>query len=458
MKRTYSFFAIALFIAITFCSNAQTRLENVNSVVGNVTKTIIRETATFHSISYFETAIGHYFAYYDGSSGSVITVPININFSVNDFVISDDSVFFCGIFYTIGSIGHFNIQDFFYGSHTYYNTSFNFYYNTAASPVYVRSFDKMVAFSDSGIRKVAAIGMLTNNSYAVMEARYAFSPNNTTVSYVVGTAGDAVLDIALTDNYVVTAGFNSILGVGPLPFVRVYERGSLFQSGGPQDTVTFFSKYGSQTVRFNARQLVLSHLQGDDFALAAYWRNLNATTDTGTFISLQNIAANHDVSWISSMVTTQYRQNGGWQLHGLTPMDNSSYFYLLQTAEIVNLSTDESLLFMLTPSMFSLAPYGGTMTVKQMNRPQLTSIDARAGYWGFVSCGIDYITPDNMVCCLSTSNTPGCSNDRIMPIYPIDMVGSEQYDAFQVNSGGTVFIGSTVGTPIMLEKHIFCKE
>lgn len=457
MKRTYSFFAIALFIAITFCSHAQTVTMNVNSTQGIITKTITREIVAGRAIIYYETAAGHYFAYCDGSTSAVTSVPININYSVNDFVISNDSVFFCGIFNsTQGFFGHFDIQDFFYNT-------FESFYTTGAfncsSTYTIKSFDKMVTYIESGQRMLAAVGQDYYGSTVVIEVRYTF--NAASIGYNVGlitNVNEVIYDIALTDNYVITAGFANISGVGDVPSVRVYERASMFQGSGSQDTITYFSKYGSQTVEFNNSQLVLSHLQGDDFALAAYWRNLNSTTDTGTFVSLHTISTNHDALWVNSMVTTQYCQNGGWQLHGLTPMDNSSYFYLLQTAEIANLSTDESLLFMLTPSMFTLAPYGETMTVKQMVKPRLTSIDARAGSLGFVSCGINYTYPDNMVCCLSMSNTPGCSNDRIMPIYPIDMVGSELYDAFQVYSSTVAVPLSYIGTPIMLTKDVFCNE
>lgn len=456
MKRIYSFFAIALFVAITYGSHAQTVTMNISSMQGIVTKTIVRETVSARAIIYYETAAGHYFAYCDGSTSAVTSVPININYSVNDFVISNDSVFFCGnTNASQGFFGHFDIQDFFYNTHTFYTASpFN---STFFSTI--KSFDKMVTYTESGIRMLAAVGHDINDLTVVIEVRYTL--NTPSIGYNVGSisnSNEEIYDIALTDNYVVTAGFANISGVGNVPSVRVYKRGSLFQNGGPQDTVAYFSKYGSQTVAFNNTQLVLSQLQGDDFALAAYWRNLNSTTDTGTFVSLHSIATNHDVLWTSSMVTTQFHHNGGWQLHGLTPMDNSSYFYLLQTAEIANLSTDESLLFMLTPSMFSLAPYGGTMTVKQMVRPQLTSIDAKAGNLGFVSCGINYTYPDNMVCCLSMTNSPGCSNDRIMPIYPIDMVGSEQHHAFQLYSSTVAAPASNIGTPIMLTKDVFCNE
>lgn len=423
----------------------------------NVQKTVIRETTALHSISYIETPTDHYFAYYDGSSNSAKEIRINTGFSINDFVIDNDSVFFCGSnVANQACVGHFDIQDFFNGTQSYFSTSFPFYYIDNGMLQTISSFEQMITYEESGHRRLATTGYISSIGSVVTEIYYDLT---TSIKYKIGQLSinsERIRDISLTDNYVLTAGFTN--SSPSLPIIRVYERSSMFKTGGPQDTITYFRKYGPQTVLFDPEQLLLSHLQGDTFAMAAYWRNNNSNVDTGTFVSMQRVESTHHITWLNSMVTTQFRQSGGWQLRGMTGMDNTAHFYLLQTAELPNYTNYTDLLFTLTPSMFNLAPYGSTMTMARTAEPTVLSIDALSNHAGFVSNGYRINYPLQLVYYLTSSYTQNCLASATQPIYPIDMTLREQLKGFNVYSGTGNNFSINTGTIHIVNMNIECTE
>ena len=457
MKKYLLHLILLAFVAMSPVVQAQAGLKS--SQFGSaIQKTIIRESASPRSISYVETATGHYFAFSDGSANPMTLNNIVTTFSVNDFYISDDTVFFCGSNTANRAfLGHFEINDFFFGTHSYSYTAFNFF--SADNITLIITFDKMVAFEENGVRKLAVIGYDQNPEPLVTEVLY--NVGTGTVTYTVGQLSgstEELYDIALTDHYVVTAGFRHFPNLIARPSIRVYDRSSMFQAGGPQNTVNCLSKYGSQTVSFDPTQLVMSHLQGDTFAVATYWRHNNSNNDTGVFVSMQRIASSGQVAWVNSLVTTQSFQNGGWQLRGMTVMDYSSHFYLLQNAEVTNVSSNVDLLFTLSPSMFLLAPYGGTMSMAYTDEPMFMSIDAIANTVGLFSNGYMTNDPLRMFHYFTTTYSQHCLNHGTQQIYPIDMIVRVLSDAFTVNHNTGIIPSPVMAVQSGLGENTDCTE
>ena len=457
MKEKLSLLIFVAFVATSPMVQAQAGLKS--SQFGSaIQKTIIRETASPRSISYVETATDHYFAFSDGSANPMILNNISTAISVNDFYISDDTVFFCGSnIANRAFLGHFEINDFFFGTHSYSYTAFNFF--SADNITLIKTFDKMVAFEENGVRKLAVIGYDQNPEPLVAEVLY--NVGTGTVTYTVGQLSgstEEIYDIALTDHYVITAGFRYFSNVIARPSIRVYDRSSMFQAGGPQDTVNCLSKYGSQTVSFDPTQLVMSHLQGDTFAVATYWRHNNSNNDTGVFVSIQRIASSGQVAWVNSLVTTQSFQNGSWQLRGMTAMDYSSHFYLLQSAEVTNVNSNVDLLFTLSPSMFLLAPYGGTMSMAYTDEPMFMSIDAIANTVGLFSNGYTASNPLRMLHYFTTTYSQRCLNHGTQQIYPIDMIVRVSTDAFTVNHNIGITFNNSNAVQSVLGENTECTE
>lgn len=86
-----------------------------------IEKTIIQELKYPMSISYVETLTEHRFVLYDGTNNPLSLIRIDANIFVNDFVIEDDTVFFCGrnSLNNQGVFGHFHINYFYNATYSY---------------------------------------------------------------------------------------------------------------------------------------------------------------------------------------------------------------------------------------------------------------------------------------------------------------------------------------------------
>lgn len=111
------FFSLTSFFSVLL---AQTSVLAHAKMPFPIEKTIIREYSYPTTISYLANDSCGYFVYADASL-SAICSPMDAKYNITDFVIDNDSVFFCGVNSKgRGFIGFFDINDFFFGTNNYF--------------------------------------------------------------------------------------------------------------------------------------------------------------------------------------------------------------------------------------------------------------------------------------------------------------------------------------------------
>lgn len=429
-----------------------------NALMPNaIEKTIIRELQFPASISYVETQTEHYFVYHDGSINPLEVVEINPNLYVKDFVISDDTVFFCGRnpVTDMGFVGHFEISSFFSLTSSYTYTG-----NPMFCPYgHVASFNKMTTFSLNGARKMGLIGEDPTGQQVVAEIRY--SPSISTYDYTTGelpsTSNETFMDITVTDNYVVTAGFRTVNGMRGLN-VRVYSKNTMFQTGGSQDSSAYFKSNNYVPFYFYDDQLLLSHHQLDSFSLAAYVWDTNTQPLAATYIGIYNIGANCYVSNALTALASQYKQSGNWILRGMTPVEQSSHFYLLQNAEMPNYNNLVNMVFEMNNNTFVSAVGGLYKPIRVDSDLTLQSIDAHPSYTGFVTNGNRVSDPPYLRYYDATVNGVKCTmQDSVLFHFSIveRKRAHESFNlVFETDMNFITYLGSYMQIPVDIE----CKE
>lgn len=342
----------------------------------NVDKTIIRSCQGAASISYYETAYGHFFLYYDSLSSNAVSLPIQMVFSVNDFMIDGEDVYFCGTTNSsTGLWGHFRICQFFFGTREYEYSNFLF----PASGGFVKTFKRIELLSSTPHPKMALIGTGSATSLVV---ELVYNPVIQNLSYRMGEVdalyNESIEDIVVTDNYVVTLGY-LMSGTEGHPCMRVFLRNNMFSANGPQNVLHEYLSNTPVVSDFDTGQIVSSHLDADYFAVGSFWRGPNSSYNEGTYIGIYEVekmgntfVPRHD----TSMITNQVNYSSSWRLRGMTGYDLSSYFYLLQNADIVDFGFS-SIVFELDLSMF-LNPTG-SIVVRVRDDAIMQSIDT-SGY------------------------------------------------------------------------------
>ena len=206
MKKNIFKSILFLFILLSVANlSAQTSQIYEMQLPYPVSRTIVREAAAPISIVYAETSQGHYFIHND-HSGTQKMVEINSSFSVSDFDVDGDSVFFCGnIINGQVFLGFFDINDLFFGSGAYSAdiTAINTLTGT------VDSLSKMVTYKDSSFRQIAAIGTSSSGLPCVVHIYFTVPAINCIIDVkgLPAAYDENLLDINLTDNHIITAGF-----------------------------------------------------------------------------------------------------------------------------------------------------------------------------------------------------------------------------------------------------------
>ena len=436
-------------------------------VADTVEKTIIREVSYPISISYVETPTEHLFVYHSNNGNQMTKVFIVSDLSVNDFVIENDTVFFCGTNTStnVGFVGHFWIGQFFQASHLYSVTDFPFQTSTGL----VRSFDKMVTFVQNGVRILAAVGLSSMGPYVSSEIQY--FPANSICYFTTGELYPAqterIYDIILTNHHVVTSGFKEVFSgqaatYGPILNFRVYPRNSMFAVGGPQDICQYVFpnvSVSADPTRFVGNQIVTSHMQADSFAVATYLYNNNTLNFEGAFMSIFDINSNFMLDSLGAKRTYQTYTNGGWKLRGLTPLNASSRFYLLQYAEETSTGQLIDMVTELTTSLVC-APYVTVPILPSRVIPhtELRSIDASSNSVGFVSNGKDESIPYYLKFHDATLNATQCFLTSQLYYYTFPFKTSTITDAFNMCQGAGSSFQNHYGFQIMEIPMIECSE
>lgn len=259
---------LAALASFSGTARGQHRITEVKypSVVGH---TIVKEYTFPATVSYVETATGHYFASADASM-SVLNAQIDPNIHVRDFVIFEDYVYFCGFDNsqqaTVGVWGWFRIPDLVTSSMSYY-----VYSGFHCVQRYADTLKGIVAFRDHMNTLHVAVcgsvsdGSASNQSCMLDLTGVAGSPNwNCTMGVTPITPGyyEKITRICLTDNLVVTVG-TVPMGCGIVNH-RVHRRNDMFLSGGPQDSSIYFP--GDVWPRPWSH--AICHVQGDTVAVA----------------------------------------------------------------------------------------------------------------------------------------------------------------------------------------------
>ena len=201
------------------------------------------------------------------------------NYYINDFVIDNDSVFFCGYSRgasdTLGIVGFFDIQDFFFGSgDLYVQKTFKVYYHPILGDEYARNFTRLISYCNSfGQRHIVCVGKGTFGHGCVVESIF----NDDGVppafwSYIAGITEkntiESFYDIMLYNDYVVTAGFyhseNMQLSL------RVYNSDFVFDVTGPRD----------MRHTYDIQNYISGYSWAHDSVLLAYETNETFTTFT----------------------------------------------------------------------------------------------------------------------------------------------------------------------------------
>lgn len=412
------------------------------SMGDDVQKTIVREYGFPASIGYVETTNKHFFVYNDGMD-TLRSVAINPSYFVEDIAFEYDFVFFCGSNGSDAFFGFFQFTQFFDVNQEYYVTT-----APMNSPQdVVTSLKKMVVYYENGYRKMVAIGQTSIGQYCVVELSETASGWNCRVGELGNLYNEQLLDITLTDNYIVTAGVG-VWGTS-IPCVRVYDRTDIFSTATPiQDNISFlydfYGTYQSTTydLSFDLNQLVLSSVASDFFLMAAYWQSPSAQTPNysrGLYAGCFQVTPsgiNSKVSQLTGAIIPQPYTNQKWELRGMTSLSSTGmydYFYVLQEAEYNPILPTESMVMGLTYNILSTGiPY---IPIELSLDAKYLDIGGRNSSSQYVTNG--YRIMDNQRLYYFERYTPlgnSCMEEVLLSAYPVTPTAKLNIKSFSVHT------------------------
>ena len=416
-----------------------------------IEKTIVREYIALHpvTISYVETSTEHLFVYNDGYL-NLTPVSIDTNYSVNDFVILDDSVYFCGEGPNGGFFGQFDIYD-------YYSVNQGYEVSTAVLPTalgHVQTLNRLVAFDNASGRELVAIGRSATGISCVAEAQY-----NTTLStwsYRVGelppTSYDDLLDLTQTQDFVVVAGYRP--NTPQVICVRLFNKHDVFS--GLQDSSFGFYHECS----FDTSQMIVSPVQGNMFLVTSYWRTtqINAqplSNNEGTAIGYYTAvnSTNTHVQHGATSIVYQPYLNGDWKLRGMTqPRSTADCFFLLQDAEVNGVSMTVSMVFDMDYNLFN--PFTNSIAISYAQDAHYQSIDSYGVVSQYMMNGINDIANTKLTFCESIAGQYPCLQDSILSKDNLTTVLARHTVESFTPTGGSMAFHTLYGTKKQLVKGI----
>lgn len=249
--------------------------------------------------------------------GSIVCLKTNTNvlyeryFSgchIHDFVISDDTVFFCGEGrYNSGIIGFFDINDFFYHTGDYYIID--------TLPIldgyYASNLTKLVTYLDAEYqRHVFAIGYtnhkeLHNKYGCVVDLLGDVGYMTYNAGYVDGSLDKEFTDVEVVGKYVVTVGYGDYSGVD----IRIFYKDFPFLLAGPQNRKHRMEGVAaSGEYRWNEIDAQLTAapkaMPSDVFAVASIFENRMGQYSTGWKIHLAELNVNSIAIQSTSTILT----------------------------------------------------------------------------------------------------------------------------------------------------------
>lgn len=367
----------------------------------NITKTIVREWQPQKIITYIETDHNHYFAC-GTSSGTLTLGDFDSTFTINDFEIANDYVYFCGKDdWDRHFFGWFKIQDFFFNNGQYY------VHRQGQSPIH--PFDHLAVYENNNKVNIVAIGYYNNESFATAISGVAGDPLSW--SHTFGRSSrfrEHMYDVVVTDKYFVIGGtlYDSEGGVA----LRMIDKFLLFSGAPIYDKAYIYAK------QYPAPSASLSHIElaslpGDIVAATVVWKHqpLPSTIVDGSMVQLYDIndlLTNINVFPISTTLSRHNETLSNKLIVDLKYDATSNLLYLLENISINN-STQNIV------SQWN--PLGSTTIPYFLNNLTQQSLDIYNGGGSLVSVGPDSANPTtlNFFFQPTSSNTPCGSADSL---------------------------------------------
>lgn len=253
-----------------------------------VVKTITRESVYPSTISYVETSQKHYFAYVD-STKWMTCCEIDSRINVRDFCIKDDTVFFCGVFDSLGSRGMwgwFRVDDLMAGS-----LLCRTYSQFVCGSHEVDTLHSIVVYDVQNERHIATVGTAVSGT-DTRGCAIEISPSSAVMGGWCFTIGitpvqsqEKINQVCVTDNYVITSG--PATSASGFEVYRRHPKSDIFQTGGPQDEYWFFPASHSFFGHRITQDFRITHLK-DDLVGSAF--RIYTSGNSGVLVFVHDMA------------------------------------------------------------------------------------------------------------------------------------------------------------------------
>lgn len=267
--RKYIFFICGLTLSLS--AIAQTSVSASRTNFYYLDNVLIREYNYPETItSAYSNEVGGTVFSYDTITHAAKDMVIP-NCIVRDFVIDNDTVFFCGQYSGLGGcIGFFDINDFFFGSGWF---SLCFQWGLPDERI-VEDLTKLVTYTridpnDQHYRHIVSIGYEKYDSLGCIVDALLDG-----FGYVVGSTGyvnysgvECFRDIALVGDHLVTTGFEN----GPYITMRLYDRSNALYSGLQNSCYTFdnFNQCEEEKRIWKTKDILITPVSNKLFATAS---------------------------------------------------------------------------------------------------------------------------------------------------------------------------------------------
>lgn len=241
----------------------------------DVKQTIVREYDNPATVAYVETGEKRFFVYADGVSNTV-NVQISNNYEIHDLEVFGEYVYFCGRDNSSGRglFGWYNVPDLFFNSQSYYVYSVFPTYSG-----YVENFTRLAVYDRPAFPKIAIVGSTDAGLGCTMELS-GVAGNANGWSYTIGELQDpreTILDVCVTDDYVVTAGL--FARFGQAANFRVHDKNGMF-SYTNQNWRHPYTTYCNPSCAWNTTEEVCLTAMYDNYvgvtSLAEYCPNMGS--------------------------------------------------------------------------------------------------------------------------------------------------------------------------------------
>lgn len=406
-----------------------------------IERTIIRDYNFPATVSFVECTSESYFVYADASL-SPIYMPIDPNCYVNDFVIDNDTVWFCGKnIKGLGIIGFFDINDFFFGLNNY--NIINGSLSTSNSKV--TNLTKLVSYKDSlNARHVVAIGKTDLGQYCVVNITP--KTGNPYCLYETGevpaNSPETMVAIQTSDYNVFTGGMYLLDTANPALALRAYDKRFVLTAASnihnyANEVVDVTSQYS-----FCLDQVALIQLTCMEIGVAAFYKSRqNGTITTfpeGTYIGRYRIEEPKDFfSHLYSIIVPHPFHAGGWRMQEFSKeyIPNST-FNLLQKYEMPNSGSLQSVIYELSMNIVDNAsPFQYVTTSDYI----FHSIDGHYATPYYLMNGYSVNTQSALVYNMGEQGNNNCLEIKNIYPDPIDMTTIAHYAPLSLKTGKVVF-------------------